>query len=155
MSNFLNKMSSIKTIYTHDGTFHCDEILAIALLRCAGCHAPVVRTRIIPSICSSPTALRIDVGMACDFFTSFDHHQPNSPIRTACYNNDDKNTTRFSSAGLLWQTLGKELAEELFPDKSDKQTRFFELIDRDLILPIDCHDNGIETAFPRSSLALP
>lgn len=64
------------TIGTHDGSFHCDEALAISMLKCLPQYeqAIVVRTR-KPDMLAS-CHMVVDVGAVYDEATlRFDHHQ--------------------------------------------------------------------------------
>lgn len=68
---------SIKTLGTHDGSFHCDEVLALVMLRqlpeCKG--AKLVRTR--KSELLKQCDIVFDVGAEYDPEKHlYDHHQP-------------------------------------------------------------------------------
>ncbi len=59
---------------THDGTFHADEVFAIAALGMLGEPLEVVRTRKPDEL--SAADLRVDVGFKYDPAAgNFDHHQ--------------------------------------------------------------------------------
>lgn len=67
----------IAKIITHAGTFHADEILSIALLRCMGIMAPIERTY-TPSDEDfyNPAIFVLDVGRRYEpERNNFDHHQ--------------------------------------------------------------------------------
>lgn len=68
---------NIEKILTHGGTRHADECLAIAVLRAAGCTAPVEYTfRPSAEDLSNPKVLVLDVGRVFDPQKgNFDHHQ--------------------------------------------------------------------------------
>ena len=145
MNRFISQLASITSIYTHNGTFHCDELLALALLRIAGCDAPIVRTRNVSAVLDNDTAIFIDLGMKCDFCRFFDHHQPDAPQRSEYYDRTNPPHTKHSAAGLLWSVLGPELALKYLPNRPQEEKRFFQTVDRELILPVDYHDNGVDT----------
>ena len=148
--SFLESLATVKKIVVHDGRFHCDEVLAVSLLRCAGCAAPVVRSREYAAESCPADWLMVDVGERYDGVRFFDHHQPEAPVRKEYYGADEAGEkTPFCASGLLWQTLGRDLAERLFSEPGER-TRFFADVDRKLILPVDFQDNGQGgTAFAR------
>ncbi|KAM3572445.1 hypothetical protein VYU27_005525 [Nannochloropsis oceanica] len=92
-------------IGTHDGTFHCDEVLAISMLRLLPAYkeSVVVRTR-------DPTKLAqcqivVDVGAEYDASgLRFDHHQ-----RGFEHTLGDKFKTKLSSAGLVYKHFGRDM----------------------------------------------
>lgn len=69
-------MTKPKKIITHDGQFHCDEVLAIALIHEMIGNVPVERTRTISQEDKDdPEVWIIDVGGEFDPFRGlFDHH---------------------------------------------------------------------------------
>lgn len=76
VSQFPSETASGSTIGTHDGSFHCDEALAISMLKCLPQYenATVVRSR-KPDILAS-CHMVVDVGAVYDETTlRFDHHQ--------------------------------------------------------------------------------
>ena len=76
VSQLPSNAASITTIGTHDGSFHCDEALAISMLKCLPQFesAVVVRTR-KPDILAS-CSIVVDVGAVYDSEAlRFDHHQ--------------------------------------------------------------------------------
>ena len=80
-------------VATHNGTFHADEVTAIALLNVfTDEEYDIVRTRDQAIIASSNIA--IDVGGEYDEVNRFDHHQ-------------ESYTGPLSSAGMIWQWLAK------------------------------------------------
>lgn len=92
---------SAKRIGTHSGTFHCDEALAVYMLRQTASFkdAPVVRSR-------DPTVLErldivVDVGGVYDpSVHRYDHHQRGFDEHFAPAYNDVK----LSSAGLVYRS---------------------------------------------------
>jgi uncharacterized UPF0160 family protein len=68
-------------IGTHDGSFHCDEALACALLRMLPeyAHAPIIRSRDEGVL--AECAIVVDVGGVFDVNRRrFDHHQRSASI---------------------------------------------------------------------------
>lgn len=112
-------------IVTHNGKFHADEVMSIAILKQIYSNFKVVRTRDIKKIKNAD--MRIDVGGKYNFKTNdFDHHQINSPIR--------KNKIPYSSCGLIWKHFGKKIVES---------KEVWEYVDKELIEGIDARDNGL------------
>jgi uncharacterized UPF0160 family protein len=97
------------TIITHDGVFHADEVLAIALLRVFTIgEYSIYRTRDERYVRLADIAIDVG-GVYCDRTVTdhgdvtvrgqFDHHQ---------FNEDNPNYG-LSSAGLIWRALGSSL----------------------------------------------
>ena len=113
------------TMGTHDGTFHCDECVAIALLKCLDDYddALVIRTR-DPAVLGTCDIV-CDVGGAYDpLLGRFDHHQRGF--------NEKITKTKLSSAGLIWRHYGAEILSSLGYSQSiyDRiYERFIEHID--------------------------
>ncbi len=135
-------MSTIPTLLTHSGKFHCDDALAYATLRLAlgleavGDDHRLVRTRDKDKIAAADIVF--DVGGVHDEATSrFDHHQRGAPVRA-----DD--ATPFSAAGLVWQIHGTAAVRALLaPEKADDAAAVAKVIDDTLIRRIDMLDNGV------------
>lgn len=90
-------------IATHDGSFHADEVFAIATLQLlddheAGGGVEVIRTRDREEIRAAD--LRIDVGFRDDPSSGdFDHHQRG-------FDRARSNGVRYASFGLVWREFG-------------------------------------------------
>lgn len=126
-----------RTLYTHGGDFHVDELVAIALLHTfafPGEALTVVRTRdkaLIAQVREQTDTFLVDVGLEhAPERLNFDHHQ------TSLTQGWDDGTP-MSSCGLVWSWLR---ARGYLADMPDDQLA---LIERDLIKPIDAHDNGV------------
>ena len=119
--------SKIKVI-THSGTFHADEILAVAALEIYFNGKPyeVIRTRDMSVITQGDYV--VDVGMIYDPQSNrFDHHQEGGA-------GTRENGIPYSSFGLVWKKFGVEITGSL---------EVAEAIDRRICWPIDMGDNGI------------
>lgn len=105
---------------THDGVFHADEVLSIALLKAVGLlNLKVIRTRDPRTIADA--AIVTDVGGIYNLETlRFDHHQ---------FEKDDENYG-LSSAGLVWKYL-----------KETKGLEDYYTVDK-LVKEVDDHDTG-------------
>ena len=119
----------MKKIVTHDSSFHTDDVFAVATLLLLIGEAEVIRSR-DPEVHVTADYL-VDAGMEYNpSIHHFDHHQPGGAgVR--------ENAIPYASFGLVWKEYGEELAGG---------EREAELIDRELVQPIDAHDNGVSIA---------
>jgi len=127
-------------IGTHNGTFHCDEALAVAMLRMLPQYrdAQVVRTR--------DAAVLKDVDVVVDVggeynpeCCRFDHHQ-----REFHDTFSEKHDIRLSSAGLVYKHYGKDVLGELLPGKSGADINLlYHVVYDSFIAAIDGIDNGV------------
>lgn len=116
-------------IITHSGSFQADDIFAVAILILAIGEAKVVRTRDKDQIVTADYV--VDVGMVYDPVKNrFDHHQPGGA-------GERPNGIPYASCGLVWKEFGEKLAGG--KEEAD-------LIDTNLIQPLDAHDNGVAIA---------
>lgn len=122
-----------KTIITHNGSFHADDVFACAtlLLMDEFKNAKVIRTR-DESIIKTGDCV-FDVGGIYDSHTRrFDHHQKDGA-------GSRENGIPYAAFGLVWKEFGgivcgdKEIADK---------------IDKKLVAPIDAIDNGVEISKP-------
>lgn len=118
-----------KTIITHGGAFHTDEIFAVAtlILHLKNEEVSVVRTR---DEALFPTAdYIVDVGGALNPKEGkFDHHQQGGAGAHA-------NSIPYASFGLVWKEFGVELCEGNENVAKSIETR--------LVSAVDAFDNGI------------
>jgi uncharacterized UPF0160 family protein len=120
-------------IATHDGSFHADEVFAIATLQLLGDPASgradgvqVVRTRDRDLIGGAD--IRVDVGFRDDPATGdFDHHQRSFDRARA-------NGVRYASFGLIWRAFGARACG------GDEQVA--EAVDATLVQSVDAADSG-------------
>ncbi|KAL9651698.1 hypothetical protein ABK040_009313 [Willaertia magna] len=133
-----------KIIGTHNGSFHCDESLAIALLTLTKQfkESVVVRTRDEKVL--SQCDLLVDVGAVYNPETNrYDHHQ--ASFQDAL-NIGKFNKTRLSSAGLIYKHFGKQVIEEVVGDKATDEQKedIYIRMYENFIHHIDANDNGVE-----------
>lgn len=117
-------------IITHAGSFHADDIFAVAtvILTLGETSYEIVRTRDADVISTGDYI--IDVGGAYDSEKKiFDHHQKGGA-------GEREDGIPYSSFGLVWREFGEELC-------GSKEA--LEIIDKNLVTPIDASDNGVET----------
>ena len=92
-----------KTVATHNGNFHADDVFSIAALKCIFPSLKLIRTRDLEVI--SKADIVIDVGGEYDADTGrFDHHQRGGA-------GERENGIPFSSFGLIWQKYGLEICQ--------------------------------------------
>lgn len=130
-------------IITHDGTFHTDEVFAIALLKkFVKSNIEVIRTRdekTLEEAKKDKSVYVIDVGREYNFsMRNFDHHQREFNFRW-------KEGILYSSCGLVWNYLKKRGYLKKYSYKTLKS------IENKLIKKIDLHDNG-ETFWSLSNM---
>ena len=144
---------SQKSIGTHSGTFHADEVLGCVMLTKYTeefKNAQIVRTR-DESILKNLDIV-IDVGKIYDFSTlRLDHHQ-----REFQDTFDETRKIRLSSAGLVYRHFGKEVVKKLMEKYVTKYQLemiieinekmidicYYKLYDN-FIMGIDGADNGV------------
>lgn len=115
------------TVATHSGNFHPDEVFGIATMQLylGQDSFKIVRTRDDAVIAEADWVL--DVGGVYDAVNNrFDHHQLGAPVRD--------NGIPYSAFGLIWKHYGEFVAGS---------AEAADAIERQLVLPIDAGDNGI------------
>jgi uncharacterized UPF0160 family protein len=92
-----------KTIATHNGNFHADDVFSIAALKYIFSSFKLIRTRDLELIAKADVV--IDVGGEYDPETDrFDHHQRGGA-------GERDNGIPYSSFGLVWQKYGVEICQ--------------------------------------------
>ena len=113
-------------IATHDGSFHADEVFAIAALMLLGEPVEVLRTRDRDLLAGAD--LRVDVGFRYDPSTGdFDHHQRE-------FDGIRANGIRYASFGLIWREFGARAC--------DDDPEVAEAVDASLVQGVDANDTG-------------
>lgn len=137
-------------IGTHDGVFHCDEVLACYMLK----HLPeykdaeIIRTRDMVKF--NECDIVVDVGAVFDHERKrYDHHQRefNETFSSLRPELGEKFKIKLSSAGLIYTYYGHQVIKELTPKgisikDSDLNTIYKKLYEN-FIQEIDAIDNGI------------
>lgn len=130
-----------KVIGTHNGTFHCDEALAIFLLRQTATFADADLKRTRDSAILDTCDIVVDVGAVFDEAKQrFDHHQRGfSEVFGHGFE------TKLSSAGLIYKHYGKGIIANRLqvPVDSPKVQLLWLKMYREFIEAIDAIDNGI------------
>ncbi|MFH0755376.1 MAG: MYG1 family protein [bacterium] len=122
---FTNKKIKVAV---HDGSFHPDDIFAVAILSLyLKKSLKIFRTR-NPKIFTKMDYL-LDIGGKYNpKKNKFDHHQEN-------WNKKRKNGIPYATSGLLWKEYGKKITNS---------NEIAQKIDESIIQTIDAEDNGIE-----------
>mmetsp|Transcript_83179 Transcript_83179/g.165100 ORF Transcript_83179/g.165100 Transcript_83179/m.165100 type:complete len:375 (-) Transcript_83179:114-1238(-) len=131
-------------ICTHHGTFHADEVMACAMLKCLPDYAtlPILRTRNTAEI--DQATIVVDVGGAYDASNHrYDHHQKTF---VDTYSSDYPEI-RLSSAGLVFKHFGATVVQALCGplDKKARRAILSKTYDS-LIRELDALDNGVQIA---------
>lgn len=112
-------------VAVHDGSFHADDVFAVAILRLVFPDAVVIRTRDAARLREAD--FRLDVGGAYDPATgNYDHHQPEFRAKR-------ENGIPYATAGLIWKEFGTRL------QLTEKEAA---AIDQRMIQLIDANDSG-------------
>ena len=135
---------STLTIGTHNGHFHADESLAVAMLRLLPTYndAQLVRTRDPAQLAECHTV--VDVGGEYDDGTKrYDHHQRGFDTVFPGH------STKLSSAGLVYMHFGKDIISAVtgLADGPDRDL-LFEKLYTDFIEAFDANDNGVNVIAP-------
>jgi len=113
-------------VATHNGSFHADEVFALAALALLGEPIEIVRTRDADALAA--VDVRVDVGFASDPAAGdFDHHQKGGAGERA-------NGVRYASFGLVWREYGARLCD----GDADVAGR----VDQSLVQGVDANDTG-------------
>jgi len=141
----IESLTAEDLIGTHDGSFHCDEALAVGMLKLLPqfANATLVRTR-NPALLAK-CGIVVDVGAVYDAETNrFDHHQREFTGVLDGYK------TKLSSAGLVYKHYGKDIIRELLKDHTAVTASFVDTCYRKLytsfVEHIDAIDNGISVS---------
>ncbi len=130
-------MRTIRTVCTHDGSFHADEALAVFLLKQLYPGIAVTRSR-DPAVHEKNDML-VDVGAIYDpSKLRFDHHQRGF---TETFSEHHKSTI-LSSAGLIYKAFGRDVLSLLGVPSIDLETVFLRVYN-EFVEGIDGEDNGV------------
>lgn len=130
----------MKTLVTHNGKFHADDILACAVLQLVlekrGEEYTVIRTR-DPKIIANADYV-FDVGGEYDADRNrYDHHQLGG---AGTYDSD----IPYASIGLVWKHFGEELCDS---------AEVAGMIEDQIVMPVDADDNGVALVELKSDVA--
>lgn len=137
-------------VLTHDGVFHLDETLCLAMLKylCDAMNVVLNVKRSRNPIFFGQADIMIDVGMEYNPETlRFDHHQKGGAGRRDKDGSEEEGTP-FSSIGLFWKHFGQDFCKvvldcESRASVSEQQVRkIWQKVDRFLIEGVDAIDTG-------------
>jgi uncharacterized UPF0160 family protein len=137
-------------IGTHNGKFHCDEVLACFLLRLLDefRDAEIVRTR-DPKLLDTCNVV-VDVGGVYDHSKlRYDHHQRIfSDSMHSLTSGAKKWVTKLSSAGLVYLHYGSRVIAQLIqlPENHEHVGVLYDKVYENFIEEIDAIDNGIDVS---------
>lgn len=128
-------------IGTHNGAFHADDVLGVAVLLALYKDAQVVRTR--DPVRLAACDILVDVGGLYDPATNrFDHHQ-------AGFAEARGNGVPYAGAGLTWKAYGAAYVATCCPGLSAEVCQqVADLVDAALICHADAVDSGVTVAGP-------
>lgn len=149
MSATAHKSVSAKTIATHNGAFHCDEVLACYMLKT---HVPqfigsrIIRTRDPDLLATADIVVDVGAIYKPEEFR-FDHHQRG--FDTTFSPTGKRSTTKLSSAGLIYKHFGIDVIQHVASltniDLTKQQlTLVYHKLYDSFMEAIDAIDNGIE-----------
>jgi uncharacterized UPF0160 family protein len=122
----------VKTIITHSGNFHADDVCAVATLQLyyGTENIQVIRTRDVAIIQTGDIVL--DVGGVYDPERGrFDHHQAGAPVR--------ENGIPYAAFGLIWREYGEKVCGS---------SEVAEHIENLLVQSVDAGDNAVSLYTP-------
>lgn len=124
-----------KTVGTHNGVFHADESMAVAILKMVFGDLTLVRTRNEEEL--KKCDVLVDVGGVYDQTAErYDHHQRGGAgIR--------ENGIPYSSAGLVWAAYGPNICLAR-SGKGSETAKIWQRVDEELIQAIDASDCGVQ-----------
>lgn len=131
-------------IVTHDGPFHSDEVLSVAILTKIFKNHQIIRTREQALIDLADVV--VDVGSVYNHqLRRYDHHMKNPP--------QDERGHLFSSAGLVWyhyhssylKAIGIPKIIEIEGESIEIEYFIDRIIRNRWIIPIDRGDNGLHS----------
>lgn len=125
--------NTLSDIGTHNGIFHSDDVVAVALLDILNGQEnelKVIRSRNIDMLRNN-TLMMVDIGEG-----SFDHHQKGG-------NGTRDNGIDYASAGLIWKYFGGAIINKYESNIDNIYiNELFNEIDKEIIQKVDAEDNG-------------
>ena len=121
---------NIKTLGTHSGKFHADDVMATAILRLLLGDIKVTRTRDESLLKTLDFVYDISLGQ-------FDHHQLSKELRA--------NNIPYAACGLVWREFGSRVIQKFNSQFEENDIiSIFDYIDKNLVQGIDAQDNGMD-----------
>ncbi|XP_076471968.1 MYG1 exonuclease-like isoform X2 [Babylonia areolata] len=140
------KARSMAKIGTHNGTFHCDEVLACFMLKQLPVYkdAEIVRTR-DPKLLEECDVV-VDVGGVYNPESHhYDHHQRSFTETMNSLQPEKKWVTKLSSAGLVYLHFGHDILAQLLelPSSDPVTDLVYNKVYENFVEEVDAIDNGI------------
>jgi len=140
-------MTNKVKIGTHNGAFHCDEVLACSMLKQLPEYsdAEIVRTRDQGVL--DGCDIVVDVGAVYDHSKRrYDHHQKTFSDSMKTLVNGKTWETKLSSAGLVYVHYGREVLASILQTKDQELLdKMYDKIYEKFVEEVDANDNGIAT----------
>ncbi|KAG1680703.1 UPF0160 protein MYG1, mitochondrial [Nymphon striatum] len=145
-ANVVESKRSCTVIGTHNGNFHCDEILACFMLQNLPKYkdSKIIRTRDLKLLDSCNIV--VDVGGVYDHQKNrYDHHQRSFSETFNSLNPKKPWTTKLSSAGLIYYHFGREVIASILGNESSKEEveAIYDKVYERFVEEVDGIDNGI------------
>lgn len=139
--------SNQKLIGTHSGVFHCDEVLALSILKYSNDFKDGLIVRSRSDAIHEKMNILVDVGSVFDPENyRFDHHQRSFE---EYFDTEITKDVKMSSAGLIFKFFGREIVDnaikawDVEPVSDDEWPKIRRDIYRKLFLEVDAIDNGV------------
>jgi uncharacterized UPF0160 family protein len=131
----------MRKIVTHDGVFHADEVMAVAMLKLCIYVEEVIRTRdeeTIKIAKNNEDYIVLDLGGEFEpKLNNYDHHQASFWLKNI------KSGILYSTVGLIWRDYGYACIHAIVPNANDHhQDIIYGRMYEDIISVIDANDNG-------------
>lgn len=139
------KMCSQVKIGTHNGHFHCDEVLACWMLKQLPQYkeATILRSR-NPDVYNECDIV-VDVGGKYNPDNHrYDHHQKEFTDTMNSLDSSNKWTTKLSSAGLVYFHFGRQVIQTFYKESNEKVLQLlYNKMYHNFIEEVDGVDNGV------------
>lgn len=154
MGKDIKSLREVKTLVTHNGVMHGDDVIATAFLMCAGgiightFNIERVSSSMAKKYVNDPTCLVYDVGNG-----PYDHHDKNNLQCRKVMDPMTKEMTTdgipYAAFGLLWREYGESYLAELYRARSgvandELVKKYFKIFDSRYVSTIDGRDNAVQ-----------
>lgn len=142
---FLDLFKKRITVVTHSGSFHADDVFAVATLsliaEMEGKELEIKRTREEKEILESDIA--VDVGMKYEPENfRFDHHQKGGAGEHKNDSSGAETKIPYASFGLVWKHFGEKLCGD---------AEIAKMVEERLVISVDARDNGVTISKPNEA----
>lgn len=131
----------MKTVVTHNGAFHADDVYGVAVLELLFENLTIVRTRDPDLILKGDFVVDVG-GIWAEQENRFDHHQKG-------FAGQRSGGVGYASAGLVWRCHGFQCVQKLVPSANPEEiSRIVRQIDEELVQHLDRADTGVSNGAP-------